>query len=372
MLRSVKEQLESRYNIGVTTDLKMGGQTDLEEFPQLLFPADTGSFRHMLQEPSLKKMVSFIKRGIILPLLPDWFLNKANLLNAHNLSALFDCSGFAYGDQWSPNRLISRAKHYEMLRKRNVKLIMLPQALGPFNNPDIARHAKHMLSQFDFIFPRESASERHLLDLGIDNNKIETCPDISHLLHAGQLDTSDEWSRRVAIVPNARMLDKTDPAVSGQYLDFLALSVKQVLENNLEPVILLHEANDDKLVNQLISRLDIEPKIFDADGITSKKYLGHCYANIGSRYHSLVSSLSQATPSLGTTWAHKYSELFKEYKCEDCLISPKSENEQITLKIRQFLHPKRNSQLRSLLLERATVQKRKVELMWQKIYNMIS
>lgn len=372
MLRSVKEQLESRYNIGVTTDLKMEEQSDLEEFPRLSFPPEPGSFKEVLQKPSLKKIISYTKRGIILPLLPDWVLDKASLLNAQNLVALFDCSGFAYGDQWSPNRLISRTQHYEMLSERNVKLIMLPQALGPFSNPEIEHHAKKMFSLFDYIFPRESASKLHLLDLGIDEKKIEMCPDISHLLHASPPDSMDDWAQRVTIVPNARMLDKTDSAVSSQYLNFLALSVKQVTNSGLEPVILLHETNDDKIANQLMSRLDIEPKIFDKDGITSKGYLGHCYANIGSRYHSLVSSLSQGTPSLGTSWAHKYEELFTEYSCEDFLISPADENELLTLKLRQFLHPKRNKQLRKTLQDRADMQKKKVERMWQKIFSLLS
>lgn len=41
------------------------------------------------------------------------------------------------------------------------------------------------------------------------------------------------------------------------------MSVKQELENGLEPVILLHETKADQLKDELISWLDYEPKIYD-------------------------------------------------------------------------------------------------------------
>lgn len=107
-----------------------------------------------------------------------------------------------------------------MLRQRNVKLIMLPQALGPFNNHEIAFHAREVLIQFDLIFTRESVFKRHLIDICIEENKIDTCPDISHLLHYDSFDSIDDWLRRVTILPNARMLYKAEPTVSGSTLIF--------------------------------------------------------------------------------------------------------------------------------------------------------
>ena len=112
--------------------------------------------------------------------------------------------------------------------------------------------------------------------------------------------------------------------------------------------------------------------MIDEDGVTSKGFLGCCYANFGSRYHSLVSSLSQGTPSMGTSWAHKYEALFKEYHCDDNLISPLLDDGEISRKIDKFLAPDRNNQLRELLSKRSDEQKKKVKKMWQQIEKMIA
>lgn len=372
MLRSVIDQMESNYRIGVSTDLKMEEQKDLQELPRLTFQPKLSDFQYALRQKSVKNFLSVVKRGLLLPLAPQWLLQKFRYINGKNFVALFDCSGFAYGDQWSPNRLISRTKYYRKLREKGVTLIMLPQALGPFKDPEIKIHAEQMLSLFDFIFPREATSRQHVLDLGIDVTKVKSCPDVSHLLNANPPAQSEEWASRVVIVPNARMLDKTDPAIAKSYLDYLVICIERVIANNLEPVILLHETNDDKLVDQLLNRLNFQPEVFDEDGIISKGYLGVCYANFGSRYHSLVSSLSQATPSLGTSWAHKYEELFSEYGCEDCLVSPDLDEKVITKKIDDFLLPERNKQLRRLLQKHADIQKEKVKSMWEQVERIIS
>lgn len=113
MLRSVIEQFEPDYKLGVTTDLKMNEQKDLKKLPHLTFPPTFNDFRFALHKKSVKSLLSVVKRGFILPFAPQWLLQKVGQLNAHKLVALFDCSGFAYGDQWSPSRMISRTKYYK-------------------------------------------------------------------------------------------------------------------------------------------------------------------------------------------------------------------------------------------------------------------
>lgn len=372
MFRSILDRLQSQYEFGVSTDLKLDGQEDLPKLLRFTFQPTYNEMQEAFRKRSVKRLISVTKRGIILPLLPQTILQSMGLLNARNLVAFFDCSGFAYGDQWSPNRMIKRIKYYKRLRQRGIKLIMLPQALGPFDDPDIKSHARQLFNQFDLIFSREAASKEHVLNLGIDANKVEVCPDVSHLLQSNPPTQREKWSKRVTIVPNARMLDKTSSDIAENYLDFLVISVNRIRANKLEPVILLHETNDDTLVSQLLNRLNTHPEVVDVNGLISKGFLSSCFANIGSRYHSLVSSLSQATPSLGTSWAHKYELLFKEYKCEDCLVSPADQDENLSRKIDNFLAPKKNKQLRDKLQIHAARQKKQVEDMWQRVESIIS
>lgn len=372
MLRAVVQRLEKQYCLGVSTDLHVDGQAGIPAMKTLKSQPTLREASAALKSLSPVKCLSLAKRSMVLPLLSQRFLETRGIGNTRDLVALLDCSGFAYGDQWSSRRLVARVRYYEMLRGRGVKLIMLPQALGSFENPEIRSHAQHLLAQFDCIYARDAVSERHVLGLGLDPEKVSVCPDLTHLLAAPKPVETEPWARRVAIVPNARLLDKTEATVARTYLEFLVLCVERVRANDLEPVILQHETNDGALIQQLLERLDVKPQVFNEDGLTSKGFLGCCYANLGSRYHSVVSSLSQATPTLGTSWTHKYEALFAEYHCEDCLVSPALDAAILRQKIDAFLIPQRNAQLRELLLARAADQGARVEAMWQRVEAMIS
>jgi len=85
---------------------------------------------------------------------------------------------------------------------------------------------------------------------------------------------------------------------------------------------LLHEVDADKnLINDLKNEYKVNLDVFEFnDPIDIKAFISNSYILIGSRYHSLVNSLSQGIPTLGTSWAHKYHELFKDYNCDDNII----------------------------------------------------
>lgn len=371
-LRSVGERIEPQFLLSNSTDLQITNQENLPELLQLTSLPSKNEIGEVFQRRSLSTLFSVSKRGILLPLLPQSVLRKMGYINSRHLVALLDCSGYAYGDKWPPKRMIERTIYYRNLRKKGVKLILMPQALGPFENSEVRKHAKTLLEQFDFVFPREAVSENYALELGIDPAKVETCPDVTHLLKGIPPSNSGLWSQRVAIVPNARMQDKTDATIANQYIGFLVTCIQTVRKNDLEPVIILHEANDDVLVKNLLNQLDNDIRVFNDNGIQSKGYLGSCYANIGFRYHSLVSSLSQSTPSLASSWAHKYEELFEAYDCLEYLISPELSNNEIAEKINKFLAPEENKQLRDKLQIHASRQKEKVEKMWQQVESIIS
>lgn len=371
-LRSVSERGAPNYTLSFSTDLKIANQENLPELLRLTSLPNKNEIKEIFKRRSLSKFFSVTKRGILLPLLPQLVLRKMGYIDSRHLVALLDCSGYAYGDKWSPKRMIERAEYYKKLRKKGIKLILMPQALGPFEDAEVRKHAKKLLELFDFVFPREAVSANYALELGINPAKVEICPDITHLLEGIPPSNSEVWSKRVAIVPNARMQDKTDAAIANQYMEFLVTCVQSVRANDLEPVIILHEANDEKLVNNLLNQLDNDITVFNDNGIISKGYLGSCYANIGFRYHSLVSSLSQATPSLASSWAHKYEELFEAYDCKEYLISPDLSNNEITDKINEFLAPQKNKQLREKLKIHAAKQKKDVESMWQRVEFLIS
>ena len=373
MLRAVHERLGDRATLAVSTDLKADGIAGLPELPRIAWAPTAQDVRETVAARSLARAASNVKRAVAMPLTPRKLLLRKGLCPGRAVRAMLDCSGFAYGDQWNAERVVRRTRYFADLRRRGVKLVMLPQALGPFEKPDVREATQAMFACFDFVYAREAESLRHVLGCGVPAEKAAAVPDVSHLLTGPAPGPADAaaWAGRVAIVPNARMTDRTDPAVAGRYLDFLALSIAAVRERNLEPVILLHETNDDALLAELLERVPEKPRVVDEDGLTTKGILKCCYANIGSRYHSLVSSLSSATPTLGTSWAHKYDELFEEYGCAELLISPSLDDDDLRERMNAFLWDGTNAALRESLRAPAEAQADKVRAMWDHVEELI-
>jgi len=249
--------------------------------------------------------------------------------------AILDCSGYQYGDPWEDiaRFLEARRLWYQWYRKRGRKIVILPQAFGPFEKDSVASLASEILQLADLIFARDELSRRHVLSLGYPVQRVRVAPDFTNLLSPEMPDNPDQWSQRVCLVPNIRMIDKKPPGIAVAYMGFLRRCAQKVLDLGLEPCILLHHPEDRALATDLQKSLQRHIRLADPPPLKAKGILGSCRAVISSRYHALVSALSQATPALGTSWSHKYRALFRDYSCEECLIERLDSDSEIEEKI---------------------------------------
>lgn len=283
-------------------------------------------------------------------------------------TGVLDCSGFGYGDDWTTPRMIQRRDAYALLKRKGVPIVLLPQALGPFERPDMRAAAKSLFSLADLIFARDSDSLRYMQGLDLDPATVlRQVPDITHLLPGTAPSDPGAWRDRVCIVPNTRMLDKTGADRAGAYLDFLLDAVGAARRHGLEPVIVLHEANDGETIGKLNSRLERPLEVVDEDARTTKGILAASRAVIASRYHALVSCLSQATPCIGTSWSHKYGRLFEEYGHEAFLLKPEGDPAERRARLDEMLDPDGRAAIASRLAPMAAMQKAKVVDMWAQV-----
>ncbi|MCL2118525.1 MAG: polysaccharide pyruvyl transferase family protein, partial [Planctomycetaceae bacterium] len=120
------------------------------------------------------------------------------------IDGIIDASGFSISDQWEKSQ--GRVKLFQVLRKQGCKIVMLPQAFGPFQNPFIADYAQSVFSMCDLIFPREQQSMAFVQPLVDPKEKLHIAPDFTILVKGIVPDDfPTELHNAVGILPNSRM-----------------------------------------------------------------------------------------------------------------------------------------------------------------------
>src|SRR5690606_30949962 len=129
-------------------------------------------------------------------------------------------------------------------------------------------------------------SYKYLTDLVGEQKKIKLFPDFTNLVKGTLPENYDASDKRIALVPNYRMVDKTSKEESCAYLPFMISCAKYLVEENKNPFILVHEgANDFSLAKAISEAVGGIPIVKESNPLHIKGMLGTCDATIGSRFH---------------------------------------------------------------------------------------
>jgi hypothetical protein len=293
------------------------------------------------------------------------------LATSSDCAALLDASGFFLGDQWkwSPRHERKR-RRFLSFKGSNKPVIMMPQAFGPFEvNEKMTAFARDLLTCADLVYARDTSSLEHIQGIVPRHSGVRLAPDFTALLDGLIPPHVRLGDAPAAVIPNNQML------VHGQvgedaYVRFLIDSIRLLREKRLDPFLLLHETLLDRTVAaKVMSCLPDTRVIEEPDPRMLKGILGRCVVTVGSRFHGLVSALSQGVPSLGTGWSHKYRELFADYGCPECLIDLRTNRNGMADAISDLLSTRECRQ--RALLERAKRIKERILEMWSEIYQTL-
>jgi len=302
---------------------------------------------------------------------PTRFLGVKNITD---IDVLIDISGYAFTDKWGvkPSKDFSAIAHW--YKSNNKTVIMLPQAFGPFNY-EISTHIAKIITSSDLIFARDKVSKNNLIRVAEqDLGNIFLAPDIT--ISSGRTDKkllNSSSDKKIAIVPNKRMLDRSSDFWKENYIDYLSdiISTSQDYQVNVELVV--HDSSGDDLAvaRELSSKFGISIIELD-DPFILKTILSDYLFVVGSRYHALVAALSNSTPVIALGWSHKYDELLTDFEVSEFLVTEELPKVEMKKLISNLFNLNTNNVIRKTLEKTANEKEKENRAMFQKVSHLLT
>lgn len=336
-------------------------------------PPATGSVPLMINSGGRLKAAAQVK-GLDLArlgdLLPRRLLQPYHIVSERDCGALLDASGFAYSDQWGLKGTERGARLHRRYRKRKRPTVLLPQAYGPFRTQAAAAAAGQLFRTASLVFAREEHSRSAVLQVAPEID-VHVAPDIT-IGFAPYLAAPYRARQGFGIIPNIRMLDKAGVRRE-RYVGFLAAAAARAATLGEEVLWINHEGAPDRdLIDQARLTAGGVGTVFDpGDALAIKKRIGECRAVLSSRYHGLVSALSQGVPAIATSWSHKYSALLGDFDCEDHLVSDFGNPANGAAAVELVLAAADDDAKHSALLARSEELARLVDSVWLEVFQVL-
>lgn len=287
------------------------------------------------------------------------------------IDLLLDAGGFQFSDQWNhSNQFLDRLEnYYRTLKKQGTKIILLPQAFGPFETPNGRRCASILNTYVDLLIAREPTSKQYLLSAGVANEKIWQYTDFTGLVTGTLPEKHQSVRGKVCIIPNKKMFTHSS-LTREQYFQFVKEIVALAATENRDSFLLNHEGIDDLAICKNINEhLDVPLPI--VSGLNSKEIkgvIGASYLVISSRFHGVASSLTQGVPCLATSWSHKYELLFNDFGQAEMVLNLQDDFAKSVDKVKGLLEATTNRAASEHLTERKQDIQTTNREMWEAIW----
>jgi len=303
-------------------------------------------------------------------LIPAFVRCRLGVVLEREIGLVLDAGGFAYSDQRGPMPTKRAARAIRRWKRNATRVVLLPQAFGPFNNRSIQRDFRMIVEHADLIYARDARSHQYITELVGRNDTVRRAPDFTNLLAASVAKHGDHFAGRVCIVPNQRMIDKTTAQTGRAYVRMMACCAKVLDEMQLRPFMLLHEGPGDRdLAARIIAETNLRLHMVDyRDPLEIKGVIGSCLAVVGSRYHALVNALSQAVPALAAGWSHKYEELFDDYGFAQGMLSVHNDEQEIRRKVEMIVREPERDRIIQCITRTGAIERARARQMWDEIF----
>lgn len=254
----------------------------------------------------------------------------------HDITAVVDVSGFAYGDAVGDGQARETWMYLKHCTQRRLPYVLLPQAWGPFTAPALARVCTRICKTSSAFYARDDASKSHLGRLlGVDDDAISTAPDVAFRFQGADAAAGERLLTSlsmpagelpiVGIVPNMRVYARMPgTGQDSEYVKLLVAACKTIRAAGAAVILMPHETalgrssptDDAPLCAMVKLALHDDNLVGMLSGTHTAACVKSVIANldllIGSRFHSIVAALSSLVPTVALGWTHKYTELMRQ------------------------------------------------------------
>ena len=230
------------------------------------------------------------------------------------------------------------------------------------------------LDRAALVCVRDRQSQRFLSDLNPRlAERLELFPDFS-IDAAADSAAAGRWGvddQTILLVPNNQMAAARNPedAWRSGYVDFMADLAILLRKQGHNVLLLNHAGRDDARLCQGIADMAGGLRVVEeADPRAIKGVIGAAAAVVCSRFHGCVAALSQGVPCIGTSWSHKYQELFDDFSVGHWLLRECSAR--LACDLLDDALRDRAAYARSLDGQSARLMVR-VEAMWSRVFDIL-
>ena len=260
--------------------------------------------------------------------LPEALLRRRGAAHPDRADVVLDAAGYLWGDAWvgegyTPSRNEKLRLQYSRLKKRGARLVLMPQALGPFEKPLSAERFKIVADTADLIYAREKKSLAYAQGVLGKDARLRLCPDFTNLCKPTPEDGQHVVKGAFVVIPNVRMVTHTEAAVAGRYERFMTEVATEFARRGRPVVLLNHGGREDGGLCQKIAGQVGGTFVDPSDAMQVKAVIGAAEAVVSSRFHGVISALAQGVPAYCTSWSHKYPLAYEDYGVEPCLLDIK-------------------------------------------------
>lgn len=282
-----------------------------------------------------------ITRGILKVFISK---EKKNSLSAmENSSAFFVKGGgliHSYGGITATYSIYFSVYHILLASSLKKPIYIMPNSFGPFEGPFVKSIVKYAFKKCEFISAREVYSQEMVKrQLGMD---IYNFPDLAFFLSNSQLIKKEFFEKYdlpfdkkiVALTMRPHRFPKSNTPKE-DYLRFkseFALFIKWLNKEGFMPLLIEHtfainnHENDGSCIKEVVDFLgeDCEFRVFSNKEFTChelKSVYSYCDYIIGTRFHSVIFSISNNVPGIAITYAgNKGQGIMKDIGIENLTI----------------------------------------------------